>query len=341
MSRGALRAAVATAVTVLATLALTVPAAQATTYRYWTYWAGDTDGWTYSPVGPASDVPEDGTVQGWRFTVTEGVRGQGKSPRLGVSQAFAQFCGSTPAAPGHKRVAVVLDFGDASDAPGGQAPPAARGTCVETEMSATGARILSSAAQVRTDRGLVCAIAGYPAGECAPAVETGASPRQPTQSTRPEPQSRGSSRAAGPATTPATAETPAGSGNNQEPTAPRTSPSRGATTADAPASSGGNGNSGAPTTSGSTGSPSSTSSSSPSASPTPGTPSPSTPSVGAVGAGPTDPPPPVFVEATTLESPTSDGAPAPWLPLAVTGVALAAIGGVIVWRRRGSRAPRW
>lgn len=147
-----------------------IPGAQATAYRYWTYWDGSGSTWVYSSVGPASTVPQDGTVQGWRFAVTQGVRGQGEQPRIGVAEAFGQFCAASPAPSGMKRVAVVFDFGVVADAPEGQTPPAAQGTCVIAPQAATGARILSQAATIRTDRGLVCAIGGYPAGECAPAI---------------------------------------------------------------------------------------------------------------------------------------------------------------------------
>ena len=165
-----MRRAAAVAVALLAGALIWAPAAQATSYRYWTYWGNAGGDWTFSSVGPASAVPPDGSVEGWRFAVTEGVRGQGERPRIAVAAAFDRFCGDKVAPTGSKRVAVVFDFGDPADAPQGQTPPASRGTCVIAPTSTNGARILSQAAVVRTDRGLVCAIGGFPADECAPAL---------------------------------------------------------------------------------------------------------------------------------------------------------------------------
>ncbi|MFN8125866.1 MAG: SCO2322 family protein [Candidatus Nanopelagicales bacterium] len=150
--------------------ALSPAPAGAADYRYWTYWSGSAAGWSFSSLGPASSVPADGSVEGWRFAISRGVRGQGAEPRIAAAAAFRQFCGSHPAPSGDKRVAVVFDFGLTSEAPEGQSPPQPRGTCVEVPDDATGAAILSRAATIRTDDGLVCGIGGYPAGECAPAV---------------------------------------------------------------------------------------------------------------------------------------------------------------------------
>lgn len=161
------------AVVVAAMVALLLPApAAATAYRYWTYWTGTDAGWTFSQTGPASTVPGHGAVEGWRFAVSTGTRGQGSQPRISPSSAFDRFCGAAPAPAGQKRVAVVFDFGEGSDAPEGQQPPQARGTCVTIDRGATGGEILARAADVRIEGGLVCAIGGYPAGECAPAVAT-------------------------------------------------------------------------------------------------------------------------------------------------------------------------
>lgn len=184
------RAALLVVTTVAAVLLGSTVTAHATSYRYWTYWTSTGTTWTFSAVGPASVVPADGAVEGWRFAVSEGVRGPGESPRIAANQAFDQFCGGEAATPGSKRVAVVFDFGDPADAPTGQTPPAARGTCVVVPTAATGARILSQAAAIRTDRGLVCAIGGYPADECAPAIAATPQPKptpSPAQPRSPSP----------------------------------------------------------------------------------------------------------------------------------------------------------
>lgn len=160
-----------TVVAALAAGSWLVPApASATSYRYWTYWSGAGPTWAFSQVGPASAVPKNGAVEGWRFAVSTGTRGQEAQPRIAPKTAFAQFCGEATPPAGQKRVVIVFDFGDASDAPPGQSPPQSRGTCVQIERDATGAEILSQAADIRVEGGLVCAIGGYPRGECAPAV---------------------------------------------------------------------------------------------------------------------------------------------------------------------------
>lgn len=145
--------------------------AQATAYRYWTYWTvGEQGAWKFSQVGPAATRPGDGSVEGWRFALSTGTRGQGAQPRITPEAAFRQFCANKTAPSGQKRVAVVFDFGSSEDAPPGQLPPPAKGTCVVIAADATGGEVLAEAADVRLSDGMVCAIGGYPQGECAPAV---------------------------------------------------------------------------------------------------------------------------------------------------------------------------
>ena len=105
-------------------LAAAVPA-EASTYRYWTYWWGSgtgktAAGWTFAQVGPAGHRVGDTWVLGWRFATTSTVGGT--PPRQ--SADFATLCPglSTPTS-GSVRVALVVDYGTTSDAPPGQAPP--------------------------------------------------------------------------------------------------------------------------------------------------------------------------------------------------------------------------
>lgn len=215
------RAALLVVTTVAAVLLGSSVTAHATSYRYWTYWTSTGTTWTFSAVGPASVVPADGAVEGWRFAVSEGVRGRGDSPRIAADRAFDQFCGGEAATPGSKRVAVVFDFGDATDAPVGQEPPAARGTCVVAPLAATGARILSQAATIRTDRGLVCAIGGYPADECAPAISATPQPKPtpspaPPRSPSPDESRDRSDGVAAPAAKPVTPPTGSGAAPRDE-----------------------------------------------------------------------------------------------------------------------------
>lgn len=169
--------AVAVLVTATAGWAPTAGAA----YRYWTYWTADAGAasWTFAAAGPASLLPPDGSVQGWRFAVTTTAGASSAQPQ--VTPAFAEICAGTPASPGHKRVALVIDPGTAADAPPGQQAGPVRTTCVVAEPDATGYQVLRSVVAVRAEgSGLICGIDGYPTGECASVVEAPSTPASST-----------------------------------------------------------------------------------------------------------------------------------------------------------------
>ena len=179
--RRAIGAALAAAIAVAVPAALAPAVAQAAAYRYWSYWPGTEAGWSFANVGPAFRVPADGTAEGWRFSVA-GVDGN-RAPSIPAD--FDSVCGETPAEEGRKRVAVVVDPGSTADAPDGEQPPGAWALCVVAEPRATGYDVLRAAASVRTDRGLICAIGGYPARGCGDVV---AEPQPtPEESQRPSP----------------------------------------------------------------------------------------------------------------------------------------------------------
>jgi hypothetical protein len=148
----------------LAGVALAAPAS-ATAYRYWSYWQGAEGTWTGALTGPGEHLIVDRDVQGWRFAIsTEAVT---RSPDNDPD--FAALCpdleAAAPAA-GQLRAAVVIDPGFAADAPQGQSPPADVVACVSVPEGATGNQALAAAASVADEGGLVCAINGYPEGEC-------------------------------------------------------------------------------------------------------------------------------------------------------------------------------
>ena len=174
-------AACAAAIAVVAPAALASTASQAASYRYWSYWLGTDSGWSFASVGPAFRTPADGTVEGWRFSVT-GVQGH-QAP--GLTADFAAVCAGTPAEDGRKRVAVVVDPGSAADAPEGESPPGAWAMCVVAETGATGYDVLRAAATVRTDRGLICGIGGYPGRGCAEVVADPTPTPTPTPTPKP------------------------------------------------------------------------------------------------------------------------------------------------------------
>ncbi|MFG3245612.1 SCO2322 family protein [Streptomyces sp. NPDC048187] len=139
--------------------------AQAAGYRYWSFWDRDGGTWVYATQGPSLARPSDGDVQGFRFSVSED-SGDAAQPR-GTAD-FASVCAKTPAEEGSKRVALVLDFGTAPDAPSGETPPAPRTACARVSPDATTADALAAVAgPLRYDtNALLCAIAGYPKSGC-------------------------------------------------------------------------------------------------------------------------------------------------------------------------------
>ncbi|MDT3399805.1 SCO2322 family protein [Streptomyces sp. B1866] len=144
--------------------------ARADALRYWSFWQREAgaDGWTYATQGPATARPGDGDSIGFRFAASEDSPGAAR-PR--GAAGFAAVCGDAPGARparGTKRVAVVLDFGTAADAPGGATPPPARTACARVRADATAGEALAAVAKpLRYDStGLLCAIAGYPESGC-------------------------------------------------------------------------------------------------------------------------------------------------------------------------------
>ncbi|AWL38179.1 MULTISPECIES: SCO2322 family protein [Streptomyces] len=140
--------------------------AQAAGYRYWSFWEGDTGTtWTYATQGPSLVRPDDGTVQGFRFAVSEDSQDAARPRR---APDFAAICAGTPAQDGRKRVALVIDAGTAADAPDGETPPAPRTACARVAPDASTAQALASVAKpLRYDSSaMLCAISGYPRSGC-------------------------------------------------------------------------------------------------------------------------------------------------------------------------------
>jgi len=146
---------------------LTLAPAQAAAYRYWGFYQLTGTTWAFAQKGPDQTVPKDGSVEGWRFAVADET--STRYPRAVLT--FDQLCGSTPAQSGKKRVGLVLDFGRPADAPDGATPPQPRAVCAVVDTSASSAAVLAVAGGVRTEKGLVCAVAGYPTSDCGGAVK--------------------------------------------------------------------------------------------------------------------------------------------------------------------------
>ncbi|MFI5723050.1 SCO2322 family protein [Streptomyces cyaneofuscatus] len=139
--------------------------AQAAGYRYWSFWEADGKSWGYATQGPSLVRPDDGTVQGFRFAVSED---SADADRPRHAPDFAAICAETPAKGGAKRVALVIDPGTAEDAPAGEKPPALRTACAQVAPDASSAEALASVAKpLRYDSSaMICAISGYPKSGC-------------------------------------------------------------------------------------------------------------------------------------------------------------------------------
>jgi len=148
-------------------LAFAAPAPADTT-AFWGYWQADGSHWAFAKTGPATAHPGEGAVEGWRFAEASGKTGT--PPR--AEPGFAKLCGSATAPAGSKRVAVVIDYGDAAAAPSGATPPASRTACAIVPKAATGADVLAKVARPQTDKsGLICAIDAFgPCAKAAPAA---------------------------------------------------------------------------------------------------------------------------------------------------------------------------
>ena len=302
--RRAIVTALAVAVAVVVPSAALPAASQAAAYRYWSYWLGADGGWSFSNVGPAFRSPADGTLEGWRFSVS-GVEGN-RAPAFAAD--FEAVCGDTAPEDGRKRVAVVVDPGLPADAPEGEQPPGAWAMCVVAEPRATGYDVLRAAATVRAERGLICGIGGYPARGCADVIaDPTPTPTKPTPTKSPKPSPQ-------PTRTPEATRTPEPAGTTTAAVAPATS----AVSTPAPAAS--------------------ESSSRPSASPTrapSATPTPTLSPSDAPDESPT-PEPTYSLLTTPLQEPPTDSGFGGALVAGIAVVGIAGLGGAAILRMRRS-----
>ncbi|MEC4017759.1 SCO2322 family protein [Streptomyces sp. H27-D2] len=153
------------ALAIAAPVLVATPAQADDGYRYWSFWDRDGDSWSYATQGPSTARPSDGDVQGFRFAVSEDSR-DATEPRGAAD--FDAICADTAARDGRKRVALVIDFGTAADAPDGERPPAPRTECARVpEDASVGDALAATAKPLRYDSAaLLCSITGYPETGC-------------------------------------------------------------------------------------------------------------------------------------------------------------------------------
>lgn len=156
-------------------LALGAGPAQAAGYRYWSFWESSGGKWTYATQGPATARPADGSVTGFRFSVSED-SGDSAQPR--TAPDFEAICGRTPPKDGTKRIALVIDPGTPADAPEDETPPASRAECAQVGADATTAEALAAVAKPLryNSEALLCGISGYPKSGCGEQVSAAGKP---------------------------------------------------------------------------------------------------------------------------------------------------------------------
>ncbi len=187
--------------------ALTVAPAQAAAYRYWGFYQLTDGKWAFAQKGSDQITPADGAVDGWRFAV--GDASASRLPRAVVG--FEQICSKTPAQAGKKRVGLVIDFGRTADSSDAASPPPPKATCAVVAPAANSTEVLKTTGELRTEKGLVCGVAGYPATGCGGEVKnlTAAVKAPDTPVTLVLPNSSATSSAAASATPGATTNPPA------------------------------------------------------------------------------------------------------------------------------------
>lgn len=147
--------------------ALTIAPAQAAAYRYWGFYQLTDSKWAFAQKGSDQITPADGSVDGWRFAV-----GDASSSRLPRAVAgFDQLCAQTSAQAGKKRVGLVIDFGRAADSADGASAPAPKALCAVVATGANSTEVLKTAGDLRTEKGLICGVDGYPATGCGAEVK--------------------------------------------------------------------------------------------------------------------------------------------------------------------------
>ncbi|MCH9814993.1 MAG: hypothetical protein K0U64_00895 [Actinomycetia bacterium] len=170
---------VATAlVTVFAVFGLMVSlggSAKAESFTYWSLWVEEDGKWAPSQQGASDLTVTDQSVLGAKYLESEVELTSSDAPEL--KPDYAALCPDLPAAEGQVRVAIVLEYGDASLAPDGTNPPGNSNECVTIPEPATAAVALENAGSVTADSaGFITAINGYPADAAGASVTPSAVP---------------------------------------------------------------------------------------------------------------------------------------------------------------------
>ena len=143
--------------------------AHAASYRFWGYYQLTGSSWAFAQKGPADTTPDGRRGRGLALRRQRRDRHPASPGRPRPSPPSAA---ATPAKAGSKRVGVVIDSGRPADAAAAvPTPPAPQAACAVVDTAATGAEVLAAVASVRVEKGLTCAINGYPATGCGEKVK--------------------------------------------------------------------------------------------------------------------------------------------------------------------------
>ena len=164
---------IAIALLLISSQIFAAPASQAASkgWRYWGYFqtAPGASTWKAAMTGPTVDI-EDGAVEGWSF-VFSGDDVPSVAPK--TKPSFASICGKTKADSDTKRIALVIEFGNAAYAPKGERVQKPIVRCVTTAKSSQGIDVLGQVIKVRSaSSGLICGLNGFPKKECGVEIET-------------------------------------------------------------------------------------------------------------------------------------------------------------------------
>jgi hypothetical protein len=139
-------------------------------YKYWNYFHVQGSKFVFATTGASDFTPKDGAVEAYRYGLSSAA--DGLPPRTDpTTYTFDDLCAGTKPKDGEKRVGVLLDYGTAADASGGDQPPKPRGACAAVPTKANGQQVLGAVADVRTQKSLTCAIDGYPVKTCVVTVK--------------------------------------------------------------------------------------------------------------------------------------------------------------------------
>jgi len=165
MTRAVRTAALIVAIAV-ASISCAAPAQASSSYRYWSYWKSVDSTWQFANEGAGTYRPKDGSVQGWRFAISEGANSSTRPPRSKAT--FERICQGVQAEPAQRRVGLVIDYGTSADAPSGEQPPSLVSACVVIADGQTSIQVMSAAklAFRASTTGFICGISGYPRNEC-------------------------------------------------------------------------------------------------------------------------------------------------------------------------------